>query len=220
MSVYERLFFVHRMRFFHMDKQPRSNKKMKLLAVSALMVVMAALGWLTVKSLRKPAPAAPVTSATPVSSPRPTPTPQRANPVLTNPRAGAQSVIKEIVFESLSCRASRKTVVCDLTVKNESSTEQKIMLIHFDDSTKIFDELGNGYPAFGINFGDKASGGRLKLVSLAISPNVITKAAITFDNVSYGAETISLLRIKGGIGTLGRDFRGFYVSFKNIAIIR
>jgi len=94
------------------------------------------------------------------------------------------------------------------------------MLIHFDDSTKIFDELGNGYPAFGINFGDKTSGGRLKLVSLAISPNVITKAAITFDNVSYGAETISLLRIKGGIGTLGRDFRGFYVSFKNIAIIR
>jgi hypothetical protein len=205
------------MRFFHMDKQPRSNKKMKLLAISALMVVIGALGWLTVKSLRKPTP---VTSATPVSSPRPAPTPPRANPVLTNPREGAQSVIKEIVFESLSCRAARKTVVCDLTVKNESSTEQKIMLIHFDDSTKIFDELGNGYPAFGINFGDKASGGRLKLVSLAISPNVITKAAITFDNVSYGAETISLLRIKGGIGTLGRDFRGFYVSFKNIAIIR
>jgi hypothetical protein len=205
------------MRFFHMDKQPRSNEKMKLLAILALMVVIAALGWLTVKSLRKPTP---VTSATPVSSPQPTPTPQRANPVLTNPRAAAQSVIKEIVFESLSCRASRKTVVCDLTVKNESSSEQKIMLIHFDDSTKIFDELGNGYPAFGINFGDKTSGGRLKLVSLTISPNVSTKAAITFDNVSYGAETISLLRIKGGVGTLGLDFRGFYVSFKNIAIIR
>jgi hypothetical protein len=193
---------------------------MKLLAISALMIVMAALGWLTVKSLRKPSPASPVTSATPVSSPRPTPTPQRANPVLINPRAGAQSVIKEIVFESPSCKASRKTVVCDLTVKNESSTEQKIMLIHFDDSTKIFDELGNGYPAFGINFDDKASGSRLKLVSLAISPNVITKAAIRFDNVSYGAETISLLRIKGGTGTLGRDFQGFYVSFKNITIIR
>jgi hypothetical protein len=205
------------MRFFHMDKQPRSNEKMKLLAILALMVVIAALGWLTVKSLRKPTP---VTSVTPVSSPQPTPTPQRANPVLTNPRAAAQSVIKEIVFESLSCRASRKTVVCDLTVKNESSSEQKIMLIHFDDSTKIFDELGNGYPAFGINFGDKTSGGRLKLVSLTISPNVSTKAAITFDNVSYGAETISLLRIKGGVGTLGLDFRGFYVSFKNIAIIR
>jgi hypothetical protein len=212
-----------------MDKQPQPNKKMKLWTALALIAVIAALIGVIVISLRKPASiqssevvSAPAPAAT---TPQPIPAAQRANPVITtNSRTGAQSVVNDIVFECSSCIASWKSVTCGFTVKNESSAEQDIMLIGFDNSTQMFDEFGNGYPASRIDFGNETSG-RLKLVSLKISPNVIAKAAIQFDNVSFGSNAIALLRIKGGLGKLSlkkpnRDFRVFYVSFKNIAITR
>src|SRR5262249_32048211 len=148
---------------------------LRLWTILAIIGVTAALIALIAKSLQ-PAEDAKKMIDNPASaaSSQATPPPQRANPVIsTNSRTAAESVVNEIVFECLSCRALLKSVVCDLNVKNDSSAEKNIMLIGFGNGTRMFDEVGNGYSPSRIEFGNEISG-RLELVSLMTAPNATT----------------------------------------------
>jgi TolB-like protein len=170
--------------------------------------------------------------ATPASSSELIPATQKPSPAArTNQRAAARVVENDVVFECLSCKASGTSITCDLIVKNESSTDKTLFIfgaayslfgMSNSHTTRLFDGSGNVYPPSRIDIGNKTAADINRFVALMILPNVITKAAIKFDNVSSGATSISLLQIASGLGKPDSyvcDQR-FYVSFRNITVTR
>jgi len=101
-------------------------------------------------------------------------------------------VATDFTFALLSCRASGRSVIFQLTVTNNSSGDRAISLeTPGTYPCRMFDEVGNEYIASeGQLGGDKGYRPRITLV-----PQVATKVTVKFDNVQSEATTVTLLRV-------------------------
>ena len=118
-------------------------------------------------------------------------------------------------FEIISCSKSGTSVVCQMTITNNSSVD-KLLGIDWASNGRIFDESGNQNEMEGWQIAGKAWGERARLLS-----EVPTKASFRFKLVSAAVKILKRfdLRLTSNF-TEGGNYvtKDIQISFKNIPL--
>ena len=136
--------------------------------------------------------------------------------------------VSDFTFEISSCKMAGQTVTCNFTIVNDSSEDKQFGLIQnpFGDSarsSRMFDNLGNEYHAAeAITRRGVRNGPSIASIHLVLVPQVVTKAALKFENVTSDAATIKLLRVTFEVQ--GNDWAApsklSYADFRDVPIVR
>lgn len=140
-----------------------------------------------------------------VDTPTPRPTPQ-ANQVVES---------RGLIFTLQECRRAGKDAACHLLITSDTQDRDLMIFGHDKDDriSRIFDNLGNEYPAKKSVLSNKSGGN----VSSFLVAGVPTKATLHFEALSSQARIITLLELTC---TLTGDWFGerFKVQFRNIPL--
>jgi TolB-like protein len=123
----------------------------------------------------------------------------------TAPQSGSRVAVRDFVFEGESCRRTSGSLLCQLTVSNESNEDRPVNVFgssYFGGRrSQVFDEFGNQYLADETSFGSSTlkdcteRGGCYPSMDLTMIARVPTRVRLTFDGISPQARTVRLLRV-------------------------
>lgn len=149
------------------------------------------------------------------ASPTPKPTPQAAA------KSTPAQRVRDFIIELKSCKQTGDSVVCFLTVKNDSDGDQDLSIYANEWATmaptasRLFDEFGNEYLATGAWLGSKGSTNVIHMTYNTLVSQVPTSAAVQFEKVYAQASkaTLSLaVRPERGETTT--------ITFRNIQLVK
>jgi TolB-like protein len=111
-------------------------------------------------------------------------------------------------FELQPCEMSRSMISCNISIKNNRDDRGLTLEV---DGSRLFDELGNSYPAIVARLGNQSGGGpHIDLVS-----GVTTKARMTFQPLGSQASKIVMLQLHFTSWSDGRT-----IKFRDVPLVK
>ncbi len=138
--------------------------------------------------------------------------PSSSGPVAAPPASTiqAQQTIEsnEFLFALRGCKVAGGKVTCDLIITNQGADRE----FRFRNSSRIFDEYGNEFPAVDAKLGnEKASFSRSGYVSNTLVAGIPTKAEISFSQVGGDSQLLTVLELV---------CYNFKAQFRNVPLAR
>ena len=143
-----------------------------------------------------------ISEETPVSS-----TPPKSSDEPSEPLMKIEA--NQVVFDLRQCRKTGTTIICDFVLTNNGEDRRLFMRA---DSSRLFDELGNGYDGKTIKLANQSS----YRAEIGFVSGVTTKAQIIFENIEPTSKQITLLDVGYVIG----NSYGENVQFRNVPLLK